>query len=486
MRLRHLASSELLLHGIIVAVPLVLAFILVLHRLAPSGVFTVEAGTLERSPYINRILPIERAPEDGNAVVLVEDPAYFTADIPNGAYDAVDVTLEFEDSEQTIFELGALTDVYANSYSLHAMANRIIDESDWTVLRDKNRMLLDRNGTYASIASFMADPPDRTEVATYYDELDVPYRDASYRPLGGTQTVDVSLRGYHSFVTYVSGETLDVTLAYMDMNRTEGADAGAIRVWNEGHEVIAETRIADDGITSDGQENSGVPAYVRVTAAGLPEGVYTVEMSGTSDIFWRRITTPQRYVTFVNQVYIADDVGYRAARATAFVTTAKHLTVETLHADSPQAVTVGSATISLPQSHEKVQYDITDPGLVAASTPTGDVRITGAGLFAFSRETFFNPYPVRLTAYTNLDAEGVNYVLATYTPPEVVADGVYYATASFDLAQVRQADDTVKFTLSAPGIADTDGIRIRSVRLDFHKPSMSFSQVIAALLHRML
>lgn len=486
MRMRHLAVRELLLHGVIVAVPFVLAFVLVLHRLAPSGVFTVEAGTLERSPYINRILPAERAPEDGNAVLLIEDPAYFTVDIPEGGYSSVDVSLEFEESEQTVFELGALMDVYANSYDLRALASRTIDESDWTVLRDKERMLLDRNGTYASIASFMADPPDRTEIATYHDELDVPYRDAAYRLLGSTQSIDVSLRGYHSFATYIRDETLDVTLAYMDMNRTEGADAGALRVWNEAHEVVAETRIADDGITSDAQENSGVPVYTRVTAAGLPEGVYTVELSGTSDIFWRRITTPQRYVTFVNQVYIADDVGYRAARSTPFVTTAKHLTVETLHADSPQAIVVGSATISLPQSHEKVQYDVTDPGLVAASSPTGDVRITGAGLFAFSRETFFNPYPVRLTAYTDLDAEGVNYVLATYTPPETVDEGVYQATATFDLMRVRQADNTVKFTLSAPGIADTDGTRIRSVRLSFHKPGMSFAQVLATIVHRLL
>lgn len=486
MRIRHIASWELLLHGVIVAVPLVLAFVLALHRLAPSGVFAVEAGTLERSPYINRILPAERAPADGNAVRLVEDPAYFTVDIPEGDYESVDVTLEFEDSDQPMLELGALTDVYANNYDLHAMVNRTIDESEWTVLRDGDRLLLDRNGTYASIASFMADPPDRTEIATYHDELDVPYRAADYRPLGGTQSIDVSLRGYHSFATYIRGETLDVTMAYMDMNRTEGADAGALRVWNEAREVVAETRIADDGITSDGQENSGVPAYVRVTATGLPEGVYTVELSGTSDIFWRRITTTQRYVTFVNQVYIADDVGYRAPRATAFVTTAKHLTVETLHADSPQAVVVGSATIPLPQSHEKVQYDVTDPGLVSSSTPVGDVRITGAGLFAFSRDTFFNPYPVRLTAYTNLDAEGVQYVLATYASPEERGNGVYRATATFDLAQIRQADRTVKFTLSAPGIADTDGIRIRTVRVAFRGQGMSFGEVLKAVLHRIL
>lgn len=371
----------------------------------------------------------------------------------------------------------------------------MLDDSGWTMLRDpstslgtgKERVLLDRNGTFASIASFMADLPDRTSIATYHDELDVPYRSASYHPLGSTQSIDVSLRGYHTFATYIRDETLDVTIAYMDMNRTEGADAGAVRVWNENHEVVAESRIVDDGITSDSQENSGVPTSVRVTAYGLDEGVYTVELSGTSDIFWRRITTPQRYVTFVNQVYIADEVGYQSGtRATAFVTTAKHLMIETFHADSPQAIVVGSTTIPLPQSHEKVRRNIPDSGLVAGSTPKGDVRITGAGLFAFSRESFFNPYPVRLTAYTDLDAEGIDYVLATYTPLEEAREGVYRATARFDLDAIRQPDDTLKFILSAPGIADTDGIRIHTIRVDFKKPPKSFSQVIATLLQRIL
>lgn len=486
MRIHHLTIRELLLHGVIIAVPFVLAFVLVLHRMAPSGTYTVDVGTLERSPYVNRILPEERAPADGDAVRIVDDPTYFTANIPDGGYDSVDVTVDFDESNQKLLELGALTDVYANSYDLRSLMNAAIDNSTWTVLRDKGRMLLDRTGTYARIVDFMDNPPSRTAIATYHDELDSPYRDPAYRPLGTTQAISVSLRGYHSFVTYVKNETLDMTVAYTDMNRTEGADDGAVRVWNEAHEVVAETRIADDGITSDRQENSGVPTTVHVAVAGLAEGVYTVELSGTSDIFWRRITTPQRYVTFVNQVYIADDVGYADAHATAFVTTAKHLTVETFHADSPRAITVGSATIALPQSHEKVQKDVVDPGLVAASTPVGDVRITGAGLFAFGASSFFNPLPTRMTAYTNLDAEGIDYVLAEYEPPTHVDGDTVRATANFDLASIRQSDGTIKFTLSAPGVADTDGIIIRRIRLDFHKPGKSFPQVLVTLLHRVL
>ena len=97
MRLHHITIRELLLHAVIIAVPFVIAFVLVLHRMAPSGTYTVDVGALERSPYVNRILPEERAPADGDAVRIVEDPTYFTANIPPGGYDSVDVTVDFDE-----------------------------------------------------------------------------------------------------------------------------------------------------------------------------------------------------------------------------------------------------------------------------------------------------------------------------------------------------------------------------------------------------
>lgn len=474
---------ELLLHGVIIAVPFVVLFVLVLHRLAPSGVFMVAARTQELSPYINRILPIERAPNDEQGVRLIEDPAYFTVNIPAGGYTSVDVALDFAPSDQSVLELGALTDVVSQSYDFRPMMNAIIDRTGWDVLRDGDRVLLQRASTYGSIASFMVNPPSRTTIATYHADLDQPYREASYAPLASPQKIDVSLRGSHTFATYIKNETLDVRASYMDMNRTEGDDAGALRIWNEAGEVVAETRILDDSIASDGQQST--THTVEVHADHLSEGVYTVEMSGTSDIFWRSITTPQRYVTFVNQLYIADDVGYQAPRSTSFVTTAKHLTVETFHVDSPRSIAVGSQTLALPESHAKIQSDVADAGLVAASTPVGDVKITGAGLFAFSSASFFNPYPIRLTAYTDLDREGIDYVLATYRSPMLLANSDVRGVATFDLAKIRQPDDTMKFTLSSPGIADTEGLRIDSIRLQFHKSPMTFGDVVRKIIDRL-
>ncbi|MBI1908409.1 hypothetical protein HYS28_03260, partial [Candidatus Uhrbacteria bacterium] len=418
----HISLGECILHAAIIATPFVVLLVLGLYHLAPSGVFSVSAGTLERSPYINRILPQERAPEsdEGGFVTLVADPAYFSVNLPDDDFTSVDVTLEYANRGQDILELGALTDIYAQSYDLAPVENRIIDESAWGRLASDGLVLLQRADEYASIDDFLADPPARSRIATYHADLDAPYRDPDYAPLGGTQTFDVSLRGYHKIVTYIKDEALSFTFAFMDMNRTYGPDEGVIRVWNEDGEVVAEERFSDDGNSTENQVSRPLTT-VAVRGEGFDEGVYTIELSGTSDIFWRSIATTQRYATFMNRIYIGDDVGYLAApRGTTFFTDAKHFTFETFHADSPQEVRIGRLTVPLPASHEKIQQSILDTGVISGSVPVGDIKITGEGLFAFAQSAFFNPYPARLTVHTDLAALGIDFILAEYAAPEAV------------------------------------------------------------------
>lgn len=474
--------KESMLHALIVAVPFVVLALLTVRWLAPSGTFTVAAGTLERSPYINRLLPVERAPEssDGAWVRVVEDPTYFTVNVPDGGYNDVTVTLEFANHGQPVIELGALTDMFAQAYDLRPLQNTIIDALD-----DWERTVVDGATRYSREPG--TQPTDMSTVATYRTTFAEPYRDAAYAPLGTTQTLGASLRGYHKYATYIRDETFAVTLGYMDMNRTAGADAGVVRVWNENGDVMLEQHFADDGNAGDNQLETHASA-LTLAGSGWPEGVYTVELSGTSDIFWRSIATPQRYVTFVNRLYVGDDVAYLPEpRATRFVTSAKHLVFETFHADSPEHVVIGDKTVALLSAGDKTRATITAPGTVAGYTPVGDVKMTGDGLFALTEGSFFNPYPVQLNAYTDLAAQGIAYVVTTYAPAEHLADGWYRASATFDLAPTVQSDGTVKFTLSTPGITEWGAsVEVRNVTLAFHKSPMTFAEILQSIIRRVV
>ncbi|MBT4856815.1 hypothetical protein HON52_01345 [Candidatus Uhrbacteria bacterium] len=452
---------RLLTQFVIIAVPVVLFLWLLVIDIAPSGERYVTWGVDEPSPFIDRLLPDQRLLEGQTTaqgelyVSIIDEPVYFGMHLPHTDFDEMEVALTFKNDDQPIVELGSLVDIQSQSYDLRPLHNRIIDELDWEVLESDGAYLYQRAGNYASIDEFVESPPERSTVAVYHADLETPYRMESYQQLGVSQTFDVSLRGYHKYVTYIKDETFDLAVSWMDMNRTAGADEGAVRLRNEDGDVLYEHFFDDDeNITENQVSDDG---YARITYPDLPEGVYSVELSGTSDIFWRAITTTQRYVSFVNKINLGDDVGHLAQpRATTFYTNAKHLTAQTLHADATQRITVGSGVIVVDETHRKMFHDVDDLGVVSGLSPVGDIEIVGDGKFAFSQAAFFDPDPISMNAYSDVDVQGIDYVLTTYESPLQVGDWLV-ASGLFDLASLRSLDE-LKMTVSVPGIETFQGV----------------------------
>ncbi len=131
--LKKTSIIEGLGHAAIVAAPLTLLLVLGWLHFAPSGTFVVWTDTLDRSPYVNRILPAARVPASANNeyVTMIDDPAYFTARVPNGDYTSADVTLYYRNHGQLIFKLGVITDMTTNSFDLRAFDNFVAESSDW-------------------------------------------------------------------------------------------------------------------------------------------------------------------------------------------------------------------------------------------------------------------------------------------------------------------------------------------------------------------
>ena len=198
-------------------------------------------------------------------------------------------------------------------------------------------------------------------------------------------------------------------------------------------------------------------------------------MSGTSDIMWRAIDTTLRYVTFTNRLYIGDEVGYReGVRPTTFVTNARRMTLETFHAESPDAVTIGAHTIDIPFTHTKVTADVGGGELLVGATSVGDVKMTTEGKFAFAPEMFFNPDAVPLTPFTKLD--DVSFVYATMAVPSTVA-GWRTADATFGLASLARENGAYKFAISAPFMRELGAtVDLHAITFTFTKPPMTATQ----------
>ncbi len=449
---------------------------------APNGERVVSWTPGEFSSFITSPLPGDRTSdvgrrENGDAFIsLTGEPTYIGVFAPSDAFTSATVTVEFDPHDAYAFEIGGLTNVAAYAFDFHALSNSAVESLDWPQLPESETsdlLVFAKQSAKASVQDFLDHPPARTAIVTYRASLPGTYRESSYTPLNGSQTFDVSLRGSHEYVTYIKDETFRLSATYQDINRTYGADEGYIRVYNETGAMVASSAILDDDNTSENQVYATKTASLFVDR--LPEGVYRVELSGTSDIVWRKFTTSQRYMAFKNRLFVADDVGFLVDdRRTSFVTNSKSLVFETLHADSAHEVTLGSDVIEIPLPHTKVRAIIESDGVVAGVTDAGDVKMTGEGKFALSRSSFFDPDARSLTVNTNLDDGTLAYLVADVPPVDVTDDGWRTASATFDLSTLVKEADAYKFALSLPGlVVDEESIDVHRISVAFHKEPIS-------------
>ncbi len=456
-----------------------------------SGERTVTWTPGVTSPFVMTPLPAERVSStqdsaEGSFVTIQNEPVYFGLFPPSDDFTSVDVTLAFNPKNSFAVELGGMTNVASYAFDFHGMSNNVLDHLSWKKLpsQNDNALLFVKQDVKASLEDFLAHQPSRNAVVTYRATLPGTYREPDYTPLDHDQTFNVSLRGSHSSVTYIKNETLNLAIQYHDINRTFGADEGYIRVYSEDGARVVDEPIIDDGNTGEDQTFS--LHTVTIEKSHLPEGVYRIELSGTSDIVWRQFTTSQRYMSFKNIIYIADDVGYfDVDRKTDFVTNSKTLALETFHAESAHSVVVGSSRISIPQSHMLTRSTVADGGVVAGKTDAGDVKIVGEGKFAFSKESFFDPDPKPLTASTNLDDPAIQYIYATVSPTATDKNGWRVATTTFNLASLVKESNAYKFALSLPGFhADLETVDVHSLTATFHKAPISLWTAIKNELRR--
>lgn len=443
----------------------------------------------DTSPFVQRLLPDSRVSAvTGNgvtaAVTLLDEPVYFSVTPPPGNFTSVKVELAFDPGGTPTFELGGLQDVASQSFAFQPLSNDLLEHLGWTRHELENGLsVFSRDAKSQAYGDFLVNPPERSEVATYRATYPAPFRLPNYQPLGTLQKFDVSLRGPHELLTYIKHEDFGLFLTYTDVNRSYGADEGSVRVLDEAGNLMVDYVLRDDGNIYDNQYPS-VKQTISLSGHDWPEGVYRIVLSGTSDIFWRSILTPQRYMVVKNRVFIGDDVGYLAApRSTTLYTDADRVTFETQHREGLQTVQVGVDALQIDEVGGKYAATLPSGDLVPVRSPVGDVKMTGEGKYAFTEESFFDPDPTPVTAFTNLQATDVQYVLAQLAPVAYdngwrEASGIY---ATEDLAVENGA---YKFALSAPGIHDNLGkVEIHAVKVTFTKAPMTGHDFLLALKH---
>ncbi|MBI4133782.1 hypothetical protein HY478_04150 [Candidatus Uhrbacteria bacterium] len=460
------------------------------QNFAPSGRLSARYEFDEISPFITSLLPGGRAlpiirdatgtPYQG----MIGEPVYFRLRLPR-RFDRVELEIRFQNQSQPILEVGGLAARNPDVYDLRPLENQILDALDWSEIYRDGLTLYQRTPTFEHIDTFFAQLPPRNEIATYHARVETPFRIPGYTPDERVQIIDRSLRGSHIFYAYVKNESLDVTFYVQDMNRDAGGDPVAINVFSDTMPV-ASIGESDDGRIGE-REEAGETHPIHLVVPGLPEGAYRIEIRTTRDIFIRKIETRSKKFVILNELFLGDEAGYQSDDRPATVwTSGRLIRASTLHADGAQELMVGEEVLRIPESHQEYKRRVSGGTPTRLLSPQGDVMVRTNGYFAFSRDALFVPEPVRLAWDTDLDLEGINYILARYRPPVRHGDWKL-ASAEFDLTKLLWEDHAVPFAISAPGILELQNeVRIGAIAAQLEREPQDIGALLKTLWQKLV
>lgn len=462
-----------------------------------SGELKASYDLKNNSPFISRISPLDRISElkkDENGVyyrTVLTEPLYFDLILPRH-FDQASVKVKFKNPEELDFQVGLAGGSERQQYNLKPLDNKLINgllnnKLYWSSVWDSNLLLLQRGGRYRSVAEFLVNLPAENRIAVHNYDLKRKFTLPNYRAGGGLE-IEHSLRGALTMYVYIKKENLDFTFTVQDVNRHPGADPITVNVYYQKDEPVFTQTFPDDGETAATLEMSKTREF-NVQVPNLKEGYYKIELPVSEDIFFRKIKTKQNLLVFANRLYLADEVGYWPdIRPTIVYTDGRKLTARTPHLEGRQTLSVGKNDLIMP----KVQQDYSlwaEPDtvqgkrkLTTVSSPKNDVLMLTKGVFAFAKESFFNPDITALDEGLDLDKEGIDFVLASYPRREMV-DGWQSAEVKFDLTKVWAPDNRLRFVLSVPDIQNKQGgqLAIAGLSVELKREAVDWSELIPKL-----
>ena len=478
---------------VIIILPFIILGWLIKKDLVLSGHLEFVYDFSQDSPAITNLFPANRLSavnfvKDSNQYwqQINQEPVYFEARLPQ-KFDTATVEVVYQNQNQPLIQLGLRTLGEGDwNYDFKALENQLLDELDWFKISDEQGTIWQKQKKYLNREQFMVAVPGLKNLAAYDYQLDRKFFLPNYRPSTEERVLTKALRGSHSFYTYLKNETLDFTFIVQDINRTLGPDMFSVEVYNEDNKKVYDARLKDDG-TVNNFDGATVKRDLAVKVAGLPEGVYRLELKAEDDIFIREIRTKQQYLTFINRLYLSDNPEYQDGfldlnyQPTAVYSNIPRLGFYTSHPQGLQTIGVNNKqSVELKSTHQN--YFITAQSLPAyIYSPKNDLKIFGRGLMAFSQGMFFNPeiYSLRDLTLT----PDIENIISAYQTPQAVGNNWKKGRVVFDLQNAQIINRKLRFGISAPEMnSASDVIPLKSIKVIFDKQPMNKGELIQKII----
>lgn len=227
-------------------------------------------------------------------------------------------------------------------------------------------------------------------------------------------TLNTTLRGKHTFLTYVHGTELSVYIEKLDLNWYNGTDDMVIKIVSTTGEAVKSATIPDDGDITD---HRGLKATQRshIKATGLNDGTYKIIIDTNDDTLIKKLQVSSDKLVVENNVFAY-------APTKLFFSTENDQTVDlmTLHNDGLQTIEVssGNSTYNIPIDKIAVTQNgqIKSAGsMQKMNIPCGDLQIESNMYYSFTETSYFNPMKCRVAPVNNdfywLEKNNVDYVM---------------------------------------------------------------------------
>jgi hypothetical protein len=466
--------------------------ILVIKDLVPGGQLEFIYDFSTDSPVITNLFPANRLSEinrvkdtDSYWQQLEEEPVYFETRLPQ-KFDTAEVELVYQNKNQPLIQVGLRT-LGENdwNYYFKPLENQLLNKLNWFKLESEEGTIWQKEKKYLSWPQFLDNLDSLKNLAAYDYPLQRKFTIPDYHPTDKLTVIDRTIRGRHSFYTYIKNEPLDFIFTVQDINRAEGPDFLTVSVYNEANERIYQKQLADDGYISK-LDPASDPRDVSLKINGLSEGVYRIELECEDEIFFRRITARQQYITFINRIYVTDNPEYADGfvdldySPVSLYNTIPRLGFETSHPEGLQTVGIGTTqSLSLSEIHKNYFITATELPVVIQSSKN-DLKIFGRGLIAFSKAMYFNPEIYELRDF--FISEGTDYLISQYKTPESLANGWKKNSVKFDLTNAEIVNRKLRFALSIPELnSSAETIPLKSIKITLDKKPLSYREIIGKI-----
>jgi hypothetical protein len=274
-------------------------------------------------------------------------------------------------------------------------------------------------------------------------------------------SINVTLRGSHTFYTYVDDRELVLGIAKQDLNWYNGTDELKVEVYSDKDELIGNGTIPDDG----DQNKSNVMGMIQKAVfsfSNLETGVCMIKLNVGEDLLIRNIELDKGKLVAEGRLFlVGDNPAYfkdrNATPVEIYFLNPRNSTLmfQTYHPQGFQNITFMngiSKTLVIDETQKIFNLSLSsDKKMKTLVSEKGDVIIDSINYFSFTKDSYFTP---KMFKFVDIKPDltwlidNVDYVILEYNFTE--GSDWKWGNASWDQDELYIKDNTLSFALNVP------------------------------------